>query len=536
MFKKSVAFLLLVFVLVGLFGCAPTAPTAEQPVDQPAEPVEQPTDAPADTPADAPDTSTGEVVVLDYYWIGNGDTDQRELVEQAINEYVEPLIGVNVSFSVIGWGDWDSKAITALRAGEKIDIFFTADWLRYMQLSSEGMFTPLNDDAGPDGNLLEQYGQDILTTLNPAFIVGTQVDGVNYAVPTNKELTVPMGLVYNVTAAEEIGFTAEEAAKVTSMADLEPWLAKYKELYPDQYPYLADEWWGFEPWVPGFGAGIPANLLSQKFAPDSAGNFDETIYSVWETNENLEFARLQYNWVQAGYIHPDSALSTWTNTPDFNAGRFFITTQPLKGNNIKGQELVNASGNPDLKVQEIYGQPKVNVTTHAGGSMLAIPAISDYPVQAMKFINLMHMDSKLINMMLYGVEGTHWEFESDGRVNITNSAWYAAHGGAWTLGNTQIQAVSNKEDPAKNKMLIEYSNDSIAHPSLGFRFRTEPVAAELTAIQAVVDGMNSALMTGGVDPDVELENYIQALKDAGLDTVKAELQKQYDEWKQAKGN
>ena len=41
-------------------------------------------------------------------------------------------------------------------------------------------------------------------------------------------------------------------------------------------------------------------------------------------------------------------------------------------------------------------------------------------------------------------------------------------------------------------MLIDYSKDALAHPSLGFRFRTEPVAAELTAIKAVVDGMQQA--------------------------------------------
>lgn len=527
MVRKILVLLLALSMLTALYGCSPATQTAEQP------PAGEQPEA-TDKPEVATEAPPGEVVLLDYYWIGNGDTDQREAVEKAINEYIEPLIGANVKFHIIGWGDWGSKAVTALQAGEKIDIIFTADWSYYMQEASDGLLLALNDDSGPNGNLLEKYGQDILTTLNPAFITGTQVDGVNYAIPTNKELTVPMGLIYNGTAAEEIGFTTEEAAKVKSMADLEPWLAKYKELHPTEYPYLAEEWWGFEPWLPSLSSSVPGNVINMKFAPDASGKFDETIYSVWETEENVEFAKLMYSWMQKGYIHPDSGLSTWDAAPDFNAGRFLARTQPLKGNNLKAQEMVNASGNPDLKLLEIYGQPKINVTHHAGGSMLAIPAVSDYPVQAMKLINLMHVDSKLINMMLYGVETTHWALEADGRVNIINSAWYGAHAGAWTLGDTQIQAVSNKEDPSKNKMLIDYSNDAIPHPTLGFRFRTEPVAAELTALQAVVDGMNQALMTGSVDPEVEIPKYVQALKDAGMDKVKAELQKQYDEWKATK--
>ena len=83
-------------------------------------------------------------------------------------------------------------------------------------------------------------------------------------------------------------------------------------------------------------------------------------------------------------------------------------------------------------------------------------------------------------------------------------------------------------------MLIEYSDDALDHASLGFRFRTDPVAAELTAINAVVDGMSNALFTGYVDPEVELTNYIAALKDAGLDTLIAEVENQYAAWQAAK--
>jgi putative aldouronate transport system substrate-binding protein len=484
-----------------------------------------------DTPGDAPVEAPAETVVLDYYWIGNQDTDQRELVQDAINEYIEPMIGANVVFHIIGWGDWVSKAVTGLQAGEKMDIFFTADWRDYMQLATNGLFTPLNDDDGEHGNLLEEYGQGILSSLNPAFITGTQVDGVNYAVPTNKELTVPEGFIYNVTVAEEIGMTAEDAANIKSFADMEPWLEKAKAAYPDMYPYLTDGRIGFNPWVPGFASGVNSNLINMKHNPEADGSWDETIYSVMETDWAREHLGIMRDWYDKGWIHPDAGLDTFDTAQVRNAGNFFIEPQPLKGSNIKAQELINASGNDDLRLGEIYGQPKVNITTHAGGSMLAIPVTSDYPVQAMQYINLMHTDSKLANMMLFGVEGTHWEFEDDGRVNILNSGWYGAHAGAWTVGNTMIQAVSNKEDPDKNRMLIEYSEDSLDHPSLGFRFRTEPVAAELTALDTVVSGMDKGLFTGYVDPEANLDSYIADLKDAGLDTVKAEIEQQYADWK-----
>lgn len=544
MVKRIFSFILLVVMLATLIGCKPATEATEQDMgEQPAvvEPTkevvaEEPTkEVVAEEPTKEPVAEVpAEVVTLDYYWVGAGDTDQRPMVEAAINEYIEPLIGANVAFHIIGWGDWEAKAVTGLQAGEKMDIFFTADWYFYMQLATDGLFRPLNDDNGDYGNLLEEYGQGILSSLNPAFITGTQIDGVNYAVPTNKELTVPEGFLYNLAVAEAIGFTPEDAAAVKSYADMEPWLAKAKAAFPDMYPYLTAGRDGFSPWPQDLASGVAGTLINMKIAPDANGVWDETILSINETEWAKQHFAIMRDWYVKGYIHPDSGLTTFDTSVSFNAGDFFINPMPLKGNNIKAQEMVNASGNPDLKLGEIYGQTKVNITTHAGGSMLAIPMMSDYPVQAMKYINLMHTDSKLVNMMLFGVEGTHWEFEADGRVNVINSAWYGSTAGAWTIGNTMLQAVSNKEDPDKNRLLIEYSFDSLDHPALGFRFRTGPVAAELTAVNAVNDGMSRALYTGYVDPEVELPKFIADLKAAGFDTIKAEVQKQYDAWKAAK--
>ena len=39
---------------------------------------------------------------LEIYWIGNQDNEEiRKGVEEAINEYIEPLINANVSFHII---------------------------------------------------------------------------------------------------------------------------------------------------------------------------------------------------------------------------------------------------------------------------------------------------------------------------------------------------------------------------------------------------------------------------------------------------
>jgi putative aldouronate transport system substrate-binding protein len=287
----------------------------------------------------------------------------------------------------------------------------------------------------------------------------------------------------------------------------------------------------FFPYIGGLANGVPNNNLTMDGIPDANGNFDEMIIELVETEWYENHVNVIREWNQKGWVHPEAALTGYEDTPIFNSGKWFLHAQPLKGEGIKAQEMINSSGNPDLRVTEIYTHPKVVVTLHTGGSMLAIPALSDHPVEAMKFINLLHTDPTAVNIALFGVEGKHWEMEADGRVNLIDNAWYSAHPGAWVWGNTQIQHVTNQEDPDKNRMLIEYADDALPHPSLGFRFDRTPVEAELTALSAVNDTYWTPLLYGYVDPATELPKFRAELKAAGIDVVKAEIQRQYDEWK-----
>ena len=481
-----------------------------------------------------PTAMADDVPVLDIYWIGNGDNAAvREGVEAAINEYVEPLIGAKVSIHIIGWDDWTTKAVTPLQSGEKIDLIFTADWREYSIEVNQGLLAPLDE-------LVEEYGQGIKETLPQTFLDGVKVNGVLYGIPTNKELCVPCGFVVNKAAAAEIGWdVVADDPTITCTADLEPWLAAYKEKYPDKYPYLMDGGagrWVDEPWCPDW-VGMPVNIVAMKMAPAEDGTFDETIYNILATPEQEEHIRLMYKWAQAGYIDPEAALTTFDYNSIFGRGDFLVYCQPLKGNGIKAAEINQQYGGGALDLVEITMQPKCVVTTHAGGSMFAIPEMSEYKVEAMKYLNLMHSDATLVNLMLFGVEGVNYEKVDDVTVQVNNDAsWYGVHGGAWTVGNTKLQYVTVGEDPAKNELLQSYASDAVATASLGFRFDKGPVADEVTAVSNVVDEYVKALMCGQVDPDDPAKGIAAAnaaLEEAGIGKIIEEVQNQYDAWKAA---
>ncbi len=480
-----------------------------------------------------PTAMADDAYTLDIYWVGNGDNEAvRAGVEEAVNEYIEPLIGAKVSYHIIGWGDWNDKAINALQSGEKMDLIFTADWEGYGVEVSGGLLMPLDD-------LLEQYGQGIKETLPQTFLDGVKVNGVLYGIPTNKELCVPEGFIINKTAAAEIGWdvTADDPS-IKTTADLEPWLAKYKEKYPDKYPYLMDGQagrWVDEPWCPDW-CGMGTNSIAMKMAKQEDGTFDETIYSIFATPEQEEHIRLMYDWAQKGYISPDAALTSFDYNGTFGRGDFLAFCEPLKGNGIKAAEMYAANATAEFECVEITMQPKYVVTTHAGGSMFGIPVTCQNPEAAMKYLNLMHSDANLVNLMLFGKEGVNYTKVNDQQVELTDQNWYGVHGGAWTVGNTKLQYVLTSEDPQKNELLQSYADDAIATASLGFRFVKDNVADQIAAVDAVVSEMANPLMCGQVDPDdasLGIEALKAALTDAGMDEIIAEVQAQYDAWKAA---
>lgn len=473
--------------------------------------------------------SAKKPTTLQIYWIGNGDNEEiRKGVEAAINEYIEPLINANVEFHIIFWDDWTEEALKPLLDGEKIDLIFTADWRDYVQEITAGALLPLNDQ-------LEQNGQDILSSLPSTFLEGVKYKGSIYGVPTNKELCVPTGLIVNKTAAGLIGWDPD-ANPVEKTEDLEEYLAKYKDKFPGRYPYLMENGrWADEPWCPDW-IGIEGNAVAMKMAKDDNGEFDETVYNIYETPEQEAHIRLMYKWAQAGYIAPDAA--TYNYNRIFGTGDFLVFTQPLKGNNIKTGEMMAANKDPDLpdfECTEIIMQPKYVVTTQTGGSMFAIAKTCRHKDVAMKYLNLMHSDPTLVNLMLYGKEGVNYRKVNDQQVELIDDAnWYGLHGGAWTVGNTKLQYVLTTEDPEKNALLQSFADDAVATASLGFRFIKDDVQDEIDAVNAVYKEMGLPLMCGAVDPDDPergLEAFRQALKDAGIDKIIEEVNEQYKIWK-----
>lgn len=542
--KKAFVYVALVLALVfALTACGPKTTTPDDKADDVV--VDDTTDADDTVDDDVADDDGDDDVADDvgaedldpyeivYYMYSTKASDQSSVIAEALNEIIEPKFNATIDFVMVSGGDWDEKAKVALNAGEKIDIFWTPEWMGYMDNISAGVLLPLDDADGPYGDLMAQYAPDTIVDLGD-FIEANIVDGYLYGVATNKELCVPGGLVWNEALTEKYDI---DTTKVLTVEDLEPILYEFKdseEYAGGMFPLLSTGGWSaFDPHIQGF----MADMGSITMYIGEPGATDGVPLNQWTDDDPMAGRarrEIMAKWMSDGLLHPDSDLDSFSDIDYLNNGEFLVSTNfVLKGGQVKAKELMGQSGNPDLRLVEQQTSASVNVTTHAGGSMLGIPITSEDPARAMMFINEMHQNEELLNLMAWGIEGTHYDLNDDGFV-VPRAAngWSDSHGGMWTLGNQFKQMLSEGEDPLKYDQMMELTAESWGHESLGFRFNRDSVAAEFTAISNVMKEWESALNVGKkVD---EYDTFLQALEESGIETVLEEAKTQYADWKASK--
>jgi putative aldouronate transport system substrate-binding protein len=433
-----------------------------------------------------------------------------EVVEAEVNKYLKDKINATLQINAIDWGQWDNKLNLMVNANEKADIIFTAAWQNYTVNVARGAFLPVND-------LLEKHGKNILENLDPAFILGSKIEGKNYGVPTNKELAATRGVLIREDLVKKHNI---DLSNVKTWTDLEPILKTIKENEPDVTPFFISN---------STGNGILDNLdwdyLGDATVPGVVRKIgsDTTVYNALETPEYLEAAALIRKWYQAGYVNSDAATSTVFPRDQAKTGKVFMWTDGLKpGKDAEEEGYVGF----DLTQVELT-EPTIT-TGDASGSMLAISRTSEDPERAMMFLNLLHSDKYLNNLINFGIEGTHYEKVSDEIKKPGPKNKDYNPGAMWQLGNQFLNYLGDHEDPKKWEKFKDFNSRGVKSPALGFAFNSEPVKNEIAACRNVSEQYDPALTSGAVDPDQVIPEYLAKLKASGIDKIIAEKQRQLD--------
>lgn len=447
-----------------------------------------------------------ETVNLIWYTIGTPQKDVDRVMEE-VSKYTKEKINATITMKMIDWGDYAQKMQVNVASGEPMDIIFTsAGGFDYVQNARKGAFLQLDE-------LLEQYGQDLKNTIDPAFLEGSKVDGHNYGIPANKELPQQEVWRFNKTFLDKYNL---DISNVRSLESIEPLLKTIKENEPGVTPFAMNK--EYVPYVP-YDYIIQNLPMAVKL-----DTTDYKIVNILETPEMQEALNLMHKYYKAGYVAPEAA-TTGSTSDLMTSGQWFMDraqTQPLADN------LWSAS----------YGYPVVSTpasdaiitNTSVQGSIMAISANSEHPEKAMEFLNLLNTDPVLRNMVDSGIEGVHYKKIDDTHYeNLEESKNYDMP--SYSLGNNMLLYLNANDPDDKWEQFKKFNAEGVNSPILSFNFDSTKVATEMAAVQNVKEQFWSSLMTGTVDPAEYLPKAIEKFKEAGLDKVIAEAQAQLDAWR-----
>jgi len=171
--------------------------------------------------------------------------------------------------------------------------------------------------------------------------------------------------------------------------------------------------------------------------------------------------------------------------------------------------------------------------------MLAIVEGTQHPERAMQFIALLESDSYLLNTIIFGLEGTHFNFVNDekNRIEQTDNGKnnYNRKGDAWMFGNQLMNYTTTEEAEDKWDQFAAFNASGIEVQSLGFNYDPTEMSATLTNVNEVKKQFNlltCGIMEGDVEENLAAMN--KAMEEAGLNDVLADVQAQFDAWKAGK--
>ncbi len=467
------------------------------------------TKAAGETPKES--TSDKKSTELVLYFAGDPQKD-TELVEQKVNEYLQPKLNATVKINFVPWSDYKTKLPVLIASGRKIDVMFTNPDT-YSSLAAKGALTPVND-------LLDQFGADAKQAMYSKFLDISMVNGKNYAVQNPKEIASQWVLRFNKPLADKLGIDTTQADSIEKVGDL---LKQAKAKDGGLYPMEATQTGIFYvPFDYVAGQDVPLGMI---YGP---GADSGKIVDMWETPQASKALDVVHSYYKAGYIRPDVVTYKMP------------TSEEQTGNWLTG--LAGGIPTADNIWTSRAGFPvtyvpieKPIVTTSSGtGSMLAIPVTAQDKELSMKFINLLHSDVYLHNLFVYGIEDVHYKKIGDNRVEDLparkerfNTAWFE-------FGNGFLTYLTKDDPEDKWDQFKKFNDEAETSPLVGFNFDVSKVQSEIAAVKNVSAEISIPLKSGAVDPAVYLPKAISKFKEAGLDKIMTEMQSQYDAWKATK--
>ena len=466
------------------------------------------------------------VVMAFPTWTGRPAGADR--IQARLSAITEEKLGVKLELEILDYGSWNQSMTLMLASGEQVDIFNTLG-LGYSNCVSKGYALELDD-------LLAEYGQGILETINPSYIEACRVDGYIFGLPQQRDIAQGKGAYVVITRyLDEIGYdwqskldTDGESIYV-DVSEIKDIFAQLHEKEPNMFVLC-----------PNKGTQLNNTVFFDDIGNDTFGVLMDpanslTVSNLFESEAFLEACKMFYEWNQAGYISKD--VLTDSNTPQQNmkAGLGMSTLAAYKPG-TKMEQVAQLGSDLDVVVFKTMG---VFTKSAAVTSMnWAINANTDLAEEAMKVLNLLYTDAEAATLLAWGEEGVDYKKTEDGYltyadgVDATNQQYSILN---WLMPNQFITGVWEGNAIDIYEQTEKFNDDSVKSLAMGFTFDNSNVMAEYTALTNVYNQYINQIILGFVEPEAGIAEMNQKLYSAGLQRYMDAKQAALNAWAAEKG-
>lgn len=475
----------------------------------------------ASTAENAAAETDGEYPVLRMpYRVGMFGNSDEELVEEEINKILREKAQAEIDLVGIEIGNWTTQLNLMLTGGENsLDIFTSYWYTSVSNLQSNGQVIALDDLMSEEAPELQELFADYPEILDCA-----RINGQLYGIPAVTAWA--SGNIYvvnkNDSDAANIDWT-----QVHSLEDLTDAMIKMKQANPSSY-YIPGS---TEPyWVPKdidyLGDTYYLGVLTDPMNSTTIENYYESDYF----KNFLENVKV---WKENGLISPDPLSNSNPTLSNLQYG----IANGTPGYSWSVDEFcyeMKEAGQFSFEMVGCDLGDRMLTTGNVTTSIWCITPFCKDPAAAMRVMNELFTNPEVANLLANGIEGRHYVMNENGQMQYpegtdTSALGWNSQSGSY-FPNSMLCPAWDFQQPDVYDQMKQSNEESPRSLALGFSFDSSSVTDQITACTNVIAQYYTPLMYAEVDIDEVLPVFQQALRDAGIDEIIAEKQKQLDAW------
>lgn len=443
-----------------------------------------------------------EEIVLKWY-IPNDELEDIDMVMKEFNKRLYEKAGFKLELKTISPDDYLNQMMMNISSGEDFDLWFVGYLNPYWKMVE-------NDYLYDITEMVEN--SEIKDTMPEYVWEGTKVNDRIYAVPNYQVLYEQIAVKVRKDLAEKYNL---DVSAIKQTEDIEPFLKTIQKNEPDLYPFRIN-----------FHESSFARIGNLQGRYDSMNNFthifvdeDGKVECVpfYENKVYVETIYKLRDWYEKGYIRKDAA-SMSNDDEDFKNQKYAVSMDHYKPGGIYDFYRRYDFDVVEIPVSETYvGMGSQTATT------IAINKKSKHPEEAFKFIEIINTDKELYNILVFGIEGVHYEKIGKDRITIKEDSKHVIQ--AWRVGN-QFNAYfiddQNENDWEETKRGNRESNVTLFN---GFFMDNSGIKREINQIEKAY-AKYRVMLTGAVDPDTVWDEMVSDLEAAGIRKVCEETRRQ----------